>query len=461
MTKSWQKSGTEVANLVRTKQMSASEVAREHLERIDAINGRLNAIVLRTDDDAVAAARTIDAGDRRAPLVGAIVTTKINTDHAPYPTDNGIKALRSAVPEGVHSCVKGLLDAGMTMVGRTNSPAFAMRSHTDNELHGETLNPHQVDISCGGSSGGAGVAVATGMCHIAQGNDVAGSVRWPAYQNGVLGLRPTIGRMPTGGSSPVPRGWTASMMATHGPLARTMADLAAGYEAMCSPNWGDPFWVPARRDFDARTVTRVALVVDDGLPIDPVVVAAIRRVGSLLEDAGYEVVEAAPPMLDVVFSLWKRLSVFDIRLSLVPMLSQIDDAGLKTAISSWAETFPEPTPETFMKALLDRDMVIRAWNAFYELHPLVITPMVSIPTIERGFDVKYSDSGTQFDTFGRWGINLSALGMPALAFPVGFHDGAPLGVQVTAHAWREDLLFEAGRALEDRLGHVAPVDPVG
>ena len=460
MTKSWQLSGTEVATLVQAKKVSAREVAGEHIERIDAINAHLNAIVLRTDQDAVNSARQLDAGDRDVPLAGAVMTTKINTDHAPYPTDNGIKALRDAVPEGVHSCIRGLLDSGLTMVGRTNSPAFAMRSHTDNELHGETGNPYRGDISCGGSSGGAGVAVATGMCHVAQGNDVAGSVRWPAYQNGVLGLRPTIGRMPTGGSSPVPRGWTASMMATHGPLARTMSDLLAGYEAMCRANWGDPFWVPARHHFDDRAVNRVAIVVDDGLPIDPVVVATIRRVGTLLEDAGYEVVEAAPPMLDVVFSLWKRLSVFDIQLSLVPMLPQIDDAGLKTAISAWAETFPAPTPETFMKALLDRDMVIRAWNAFYDAHPLVVTPMVTIPTIERGFDVKYPDSGTQFDAFGRWGINLSALGMPALAFPVGAHEGAPLGVQLTAHAWREDVLFDAGRALEERLGRVAPIDPV-
>lgn len=459
MTTSWAMSGTEVSALVRDQKLSVTEVVDEHLARIDAVNGDVNAIVLRTDDDARLRARKLEEGPADLPLGGAVLTTKINTDHVPYPTDNGIKALRDAVPAATHASVTGLIDSGMVMVGRTNSPAFAMRGHTDNELHGETLNPHRPDISCGGSSGGAGVAVATGMCHIAQGNDVAGSVRWPAYLNGVLGLRPTIGRMPTGGSSPIPRGWTASMMSTHGPLARTMDDLRAGYEAMCVSNWKDPFWVPAMTSFGHVETKRVALVVEDGSFIDPVIVGTIRKVGALLEDAGYDVVETAPPMLDIFFSLWRRLSVFDIRLGLIPMLPQIDDAGLKSVISAWVQTFPEATPETHMKALFDRDILLRAWNQFFDEYPLVVTPMLTIPTLERGYDVRFPNAGDRFNDFGRWGINLSAIGIPALAFPVGSHDGAPLGVQFMSHSWREDHLFDAGCALEDRLGVVGPIDP--
>ncbi|MEY4010665.1 MAG: indoleacetamide hydrolase, partial [Actinomycetota bacterium] len=269
----------------------------------------------------------------------------------------------------------------MSMVGRTNSPAFAMRFHTENELHGETLNPHRRDISCGGSSGGAGAAVATGMCHIGQGNDVAGSVRWPAYMNGVIGLRPTIGRMPSGGTNPNPRGWSASMMSTQGPIARTMADIRAGYDAMSAENWADPFWVPARREFPVPAKVRVALVIDDGLGVDDVVKENLRRVGRLLEDAGYEVVETLPPMLETFFSLWKRVGVLDMVLGLVRMLPQIDDAGLTTAMTNWTNTFPEATGETFLKALQDRDMLIRAWNAFFAEHQLLVTPMMTKPTI--------------------------------------------------------------------------------
>lgn len=455
----WQMGAAETAGLVRSGAVSAREVVEEHVARIDAVNEKLNAIVLRTDDTARATATEVDTGTRTGPLAGAVVTTKINTDHEPFPTDNGIKALKDNIARATHPVIRGLLDAGMLMVGRTNSPAFAMRFHTQNELHGETLNPHRLDISCGGSSGGAGVAVATGMCHIAQGNDVAGSVRWPAYMNGILGLRPTVGRMPTGGTNPNPRGWSGSMMSTNGPLARTMADLRAGYDAMSAENWADPFWVPARREFPAPARRRVALVVEDGLPIDPVVVANVRRVGSLLEDAGYEVVETCPPMLDVFFSLWKRVGVLDMMFGLVRMLPQIDDSGLTTAMTNWTNTFPPADGEVFLKGLQDRDMLIRSWNAFYAEYPLLVTPMVSIPTVPRAFDVSHPDASAELDDYGRWGINLSAIGMPALAYPVGSHEGAPMGVQITAHAWREDLLLEAGDALEQRLGAVTPVDP--
>lgn len=452
-------SGTEVARLVREGSLSARESAESHLGRIEAVNPALNAIVRRTDDDARAIATLIDAGELGGPLAGAVMTSKINTDHLPYPTDNGIKALRDNPAPRTHPVVQGLLDAGMIMAGRTNSPAFAMRFHTQNELHGETLNPNRIDISCGGSSGGAGVAVATGMCHVGQGNDVAGSVRWPAHMNGVIGLRPTIGRMPSGGTNPNPRGWSGSMMSTQGPIARTMADLRAGYDAMSAPNWADPFWVPAEHRFPIPKMVRVALVTDDGQPIDPVVRDNIRRVGALLEDAGYVVEETAPPMLDTFFSLWKRAGVFDMVLGLVPMLPQIDDAGLTTAMTMWTGSFPPATGETFLAALRDRDMLIRAWNEFYETYPVMVTPMMTVPTIARAFDVESPEASLWLDEVGRWGINLSAVGMPALAFPVGSHEGAPMGVQITSHAWREDLLLQVGEALEMRLGERTPIDP--
>jgi amidase len=182
-------------------------------------------------------------------------------------------------------------------------------------------------------------------------------------------------------------------------------------------------------------------------------------VGSLLEDAGYEVVETAPPMLEEFFSLWKRVGVLDMMLGLVRMLPQIDDSGLTAAMTNWTSTFPEASGDTFLKGLQDRDMVMRAWNVFFADHPLIVTPMITVPTIARGYDVSHPDASAELDVYGRWGINLSAIGMPALAFPVGSHEGAPMGVQFTAHTWREDLLLAAGDALEERLGKVQPVDP--
>lgn len=455
----WELDATTTARLIANRDLSAVECLESHVRRVGELNPRLNAIVLQTIEDGRLTAVDVDAGLVTGGLAGAVMTTKINTDHVPYPTDNGIKALAANTAKTTHSCIRGLVDEGMVMIGRTNSPAFAMRFHTANDLHGETLNPFDREVSCGGSSGGAGVAVATGMCQIAQGNDVAGSVRWPATLNGVIGLRPTIGRIPSGGTNPaLPRSWGAANMSTNGPIARTMTDIRAAYLAMSVSNWTDPNWMPVAHGFGAESrPIKVALVTNDGRPLDPHVVDAVRRVGHALADAGYEVDEAIPPMTDEFFGLWERLGCLDVALGLAPMLADIDDSGLRVAIDDWMTTLPEPTARTFMSALLDRDLVMRSWTAFLAEYPIVVTPLMSLPSVPRAFDTSHRGAMSELMEIGRWGVNLSAVAMPALAFPAGHVDGVPIGVQLFARAWREDLLLDAGDALEERFGKVAPV----
>lgn len=463
----WQLDATSAARLIAKRELSARECVDAHLGRINSVNPHLNAIVRRTDDDARRRAADIDAGRVAGPLAGAIMTSKINTDHVPYPSDNGIKALANHQPTETHPGIAGLLDEGLVMAGRTNSPAFAMRFHTANDLHGETLNPFDRDVSCGGSSGGAGVAVATGMCQIAQGNDIAGSIRWPATLNGVIGLRPTIGRIPGGGTNPaVGRGWGAANMSTNGPLARTMADIRAAFRAMSTNNWSDPNWTPVDHHFANDPLVRdggpvrVGLVTSDGDHIDSHVVDAVKQVGTALEDAGYVVDEVSLPMADTFFTLWQRLGAFDIGLGLAPMLKDIGDSGLLAAISDWVTTLPEPTPQTFMSALIDRDFVMRAWTRFLVAHPIIVSPLMAVPSIRRGFDVDHPGAMAELVRIGRWGMNLSAIAMPSLAFPTGKVNGVPIGVQLFSRAWREDLLLDAGDALETRFGTVMPTDCV-
>ena len=459
-TEPWQMEGVEVARLIREKQLSAAEVAESQLARIDAVNGKLNAIVRRTDDDARAIAASIDDGSLTGPNSGMTMTTKVNTDHLGHPNDNGIRAMAQNPSPRTAPCVEGMLGSGMIMVGRTNTPALSMRFHTDNALHGETLNPHGAHITAGGSSGGAGAAVAAGLCHVAQGNDVGGSVRWPAYCNGVIGLRPTIGRMVTGGTNPTPRTWGPFNMATQGPLARTMADMRAVWSAMNEPNWADPTWVPAPLEFPRPAgPVKVALVTSDSIGIDPAVVETVQTAGRLLADAGYEVDEVAPPMLDELFSLWTTIGSVDMLLGLVPMLPTVDDEGLTEVFTDWQPSFPAPTAETFMKAHALRDMMMRAWNAFFETHPLVVMPVLAVPYARRGQDREGPGSMAAMAQDARYALNLPAIAIPSMAFPVGANDGAPTGVQIAAHMWREDLILDAGDALEQRLGKVAPVDP--
>lgn len=248
-------------------------------------------------------------------------------------------------------------------------------------------------------------------------------------------------------------------MSTNGPIARTMGDIEAGYVAMRDANWlSEPNWVPARDDFATPSRLRVAVVLDDGRPIDPIVRNTVRRAADILADAGHEVVETSPPMQDEFFTLWKRLGVLDMILGLVAMLPAIDDAGLTTAWNNWKDSFPPATGDTFLKALQERDMVMRAWTTFLTEHDVLVTPLMTTLTIPRRGDIAHANAMNEFDEIGRWGINLSAIALPALAFPVGSHDGTPLGVQVTARAWREDLLLATGRDLERSLGVVAPVD---
>jgi amidase len=455
----WQLDATETARRVRARELSATEVANSHLDRIERVNPHVNAIVLCTQGEARRSARYTDSHPVGS-LAGAAITTKINTDHVPYPTDNGVKSLAGAIATETHPCILGLLEAGGTMMGRTNSPALAMRFHTANDLHGETLNPHNRDASSGGSSGGAGVAVATGMCQIAQGNDVGGSVRWPAAQNGVIGLRPTIGRLPTGGTNPATaRSWGAGAMATNGVLARTMRDLRAGYDAMCRPNWNDPLWAPVPLDFpDVEIPRKVALITSDGFDISAEVVDAIRRAGRALEEAGYEVEETTLPMLGQFFEIWEALGAIDILLGLVPLLKEIDDSGLTAALDDWRSSFPPPTGETFMRATLDRDRIMRAWSKFFVNHSAVISPLYAQNSFGRGFDVSEAGAMTKLVHAARWGFNLSAVAMPAMSFPMGKIDGTPLGIQLFSHAWREDQLFAVGSVLEEAFGPVGVVD---
>ena len=140
------------------------------------------------------------------------------------------------------------------------------------------------------------------------------------------------------------------------------------------------------------------------------------------------------------------------------MLPAIGDTGLQASIEDWASNFPPATPETFMAALIDRDLLVREWNRFLATYPIVVSPLMANTSIPRGFDVDHPGAMAELVHVGRWGVNLSAIAMPALAFPMGFVDGAPMGVQLFAHTWREDALLDAGGALEEALGVVRTVD---
>src|SRR3979411_2256887 len=188
----WRLSAADIAALIKSKKVSAKEAASAALARLDAVNPAINAVVDHRPADVLAQAGAIDAaiarGEDAGSLAGVPVTVKVNIDQQGFATTNGLKLQRDVIAKTNSPVIDNLRKAGAVILGRTNCPAFSYRWFTTNLIHGDTKNPRDPGVTPGGSSGGAGAAVAAGIGHIAHGTDIAGSIRYPAYACGVHGL---------------------------------------------------------------------------------------------------------------------------------------------------------------------------------------------------------------------------------------------------------------------------------
>src|SRR3954463_3645126 len=245
----WRLSATDLAALVKSKKVSAKEAATAALARLDAVNPKIKAVVDHKPSEGLAQASVVDAaigrGEDAGHLAGVPMTVKVNIDQTGFATTNGLKLQREAIAKTNSPVIDNLRKAGAVIVGRTNCPAFSYRWFTTNLVHGDTKNPRDPGITPGGSSGGAGAAVAAGIGHIAHGTDIAGSIRYPAYACGVHSLRPTIGRIAAFNAALPERPIGPQISAVSGPLARTVGDLWIALEAMSAKDVRDPWWVPA------------------------------------------------------------------------------------------------------------------------------------------------------------------------------------------------------------------------
>src|SRR5215471_15758889 len=225
----WRLSAAELASLVILKKVSAREAATAALARLDAVNPDINAVIDYRPEGVLKQAAEVDdriaRGEKVGALAGVPVTVKVNIDQEGFATTNGLKLQRNVIAMSSSPVVDNLRKAGAVILGRTNCPAFSYRWFTTNLIHGDTKNPRDPDLTPGGSSGGAGAAVAAGIGAIAHGTDIAGSIRYPAYACGVHGLRPTLGRIPAFNPGLPERGIGAQIEAVSGPLARTIKDL--------------------------------------------------------------------------------------------------------------------------------------------------------------------------------------------------------------------------------------------
>ncbi|MBL8699644.1 MAG: amidase family protein [Alphaproteobacteria bacterium] len=460
----WRWDAVDLAAAVRARRISSREAVAAHLGRIDAVNPRINAVVDRLDDEALKLADAADAavrrGDALGPLHGVPVTVKINVDVAGRPTTNGVVAFKDAIAPGDSPVVANLRQAGAIIVGRTNTPSFSFRWFTENDLHGETINPWGRHATPGGSSGGASAAVASGISAISHGNDYGGSIRYPAYCAGIFGIRPSFGRVPAYRPAlSEERPICAQLMAVQGPHARGVADLRTALWAMSAGDPHDPWWVPAPQcgPAPARPI-KVARLAAPGA--SPEVVAALDTAARWLSEAGY-VVDAPgeAPSIDDAAALWTMLVGNEGRLFTQGDIEKYGDAKVANVVRAMASLIPEVDARAYLKGLARRTGVLRTWQLFLERWPLILCPVSDVPPLPPGADQGGIPAMEMLLRAQRWQYGFNGIGLPGISCPTGVNGSTPMGVQLVAGRFREDLLLDAAAIMEARCGRLTPIDP--
>ena len=456
----WQWSALETAAAIRSGAISSVEVTQAHVARMHAVNPKLNAVVVNLSDEALKAAKAADQarskGRELGLLHGVPITIKENVDYEGRPNPNGVPAQMNIIAPSDAPVVRNLKKAGAVVLGLTNTPEFSFRGFTDNPLHGLTLNPWDPEITCGGSSGGAGSAVAAGIGTIAHGNDIGGSLRWPAHCNGIATIKPTQGRIPAfNQSATAERPMLAHLMSAQGPLARSVGDVRLGLEVMCQRDPRDPWWVPAPLvGPKPKGPIKVALAkLPADMNVDPSVRAALRQAADHLERAGYRVNEVEVPDINGVWQTWCDIIVNEVAVLQEAGMLAVASPDFHTAwggIKIKANTLDLPG---WMRATAARSGHIRAWQAFFEDYPVVLAPTTVMPTpgpradttsLERVAEMFWNDL--------RFISAINVLGLPSAVVPVTLHEGKPIGVQLIAGRYREDLALDAAASIEKRAG---------
>jgi len=451
----WALTATEMAALIRQRDVSAREITESTLARIDHANPGCNAIVARCDDEALASADAIDRalslGLDPGPMAGVPVTTKVNTDQKGFATTNGLRIQRDLIAAEDSPVVSNLRKAGAVIVGRTNTPAFSLRWFTRNALHGHTTNPRAPGITPGGSSGGASAAVAAGMGPVAHGTDIAGSIRYPAYACGIHGLRPSLGRVPAFNASGPDRHIGAQLMAVSGPLARSIADLRLSLTAMAQPDLRDPWFVDAPMHGPDLPRHAALCLAPDGMDVVAPVKDALRAAATRLSLAGWEVVECDTPALREAMELQMIMWLSEMRRGAGQAVRDEADPDAERIYEYLQTITPDADLNMLMDTLQSRSRLMRTWRDFLSRYPVMLCPVSG----ELPFaDLRDVASQADFEAIiaaQMPQIGLPFLGLPGLTVTNGAAMGLPVGVQLVANQFREDLLLDAGELIGETV----------
>jgi len=456
-------SASTLAADICSKAVSPVEVAREHLDRIERLNPRLNAfvdwnpeLVLRRARDAE---RAVMAGTALGPLHGVPLSIKASIDVSGHRCETGTRLRAGYVAPQDAPLVSRLRTAGAVILGVTNTPELLMAWETDNLLYGRTNNPWDPSRTSGGSSGGESAAIAAGLSAGGVGSDGGGSIREPAHFTGICGLKPTPGRIPITGHFPK-SGGPFALLGVVGPMARTVADLKLLFDAMAGADDGDPCSAPVLlREIAApelRSLTVGFFEDDSRTPVTKDTRAAVSRAAGLLLRAGLHVEQFRPEGLEEARHLWWKFFGIAGEMILGPMLRghESELSPILRQFSAWTSAEPALSGDSFLAAWLGRDDVRERILMQMKKYPILICPVAAIPAFRHGErewqvegqTVKYLDAWSYCEWF-------NLLGFPAAVVPMAQSpEGLPIGVQIVGRPWEEERVLAIAKALEEARG---------
>ncbi len=445
-----------LAAAIRGKSISSEELVRSCLERIEAVNGKLNAVVQLVADDALARAREADQalarGDSLGPLHGVPMTIKDSLDTRGVVTTGGTKGRASFIPEEDATVVKRVKDAGAILLGKTNTPELTLSFETTNLVYGRTSNPYDLARTPGGSSGGATAIVAAGGAPFDIGSDYGGSIRLPCHFCGVAGIKPTMGRVPRTGHI-YPFGGVLDSAQQIGPIARAVDDLALLLPILAGPDGIDPAIVPMPLSDPgaiALSGLKIAFHTDNGiLTPTPETQEVVRKAAAALSEAGAVVEEARPPGIEESFGLATSLYFADGGAAVRRLLRQWGTT--ENTLLGMTETPPASAEE--LDTLIERWYSLRSRMSRFLLdYDAILCPVNARPAMLH----ESVDAAEAFPAFS-YTMTYNLTGWPGAVVRCGSSpEGLPIGVQVVARPAREDVALALAKHLETALGGFTP-----
>src|SRR3984957_8997834 len=452
---------TKLAELIRTREVSPVEVMKAHLDRIEAVNPNVNAIVTIVED-ALESARKAEAsvqrGDELGPLHGVPFTVKDSIDTAKVLTQRGTPIFKGRTPGTDATSVARMKKAGGILLAKTNLPEFSYGVESDNLLTGRTNNPWNLDLTSGGSSGGESAAIAAGVSPLGLGTDLAISLRGPAAHTGIVSLKATHGRVPMTGIWPREprRFWHV------GPMARSIRDLSLAFSQLAGPDGQDGYSSSAV-PFDSgigssnKRPLRVGWLVEPGFgPIDRETAATVQAASAALKDFGHTVESVRIPALERDFALdvWSRQHVLEMKPGFVETTAgrSEDEIG---DMARFMLSLPDTPAADYIDAAQAAERLKDGYADYFQKYDVLLTPVIPTPSFKHG-QAELLINGQTVNIMGIMSATtpLSVTGLPGVSMRFGTsHDGMPIGVQIAGNWQAESTILHIASLLEQ----VSPV----